>query len=425
MKIQSLSLTILLVLGCFFGASAQKTALYFFYAPSCIQKFDYERVGTFHDLAYTDYYLSISNDKKVIFRVQKNQNYLSRTLVDEIPQKPYMCEDRTQITDDMITAINQSTKVAYMVVEFGNQYALYEIHSVSTFTENANLVQYKDAKLGFDYQTNNADKGKVLNPYDNKDRNIYFEVAGKSDCANLYTFKSVSNHPEDAVAYINVLSGLGVQRIYTEQGEMQLRSINDMPLNEFMNKRCNALTAQNTDDNLAVTHKIIKDTIGMTAIEKTLWESKQKSTKTPITAGTTTFTTISTIDADLSKKDTLAGGYYLVKQKESLYVISNKFGISVHRLMEINNLQSYALDLNQRLKVVDDNTVPALKRSPVVKKDDAGKNQITVHIVEQGQTLYAISKLYGLELADLYKLNKGLQDRIDINQELVVGVQKI
>jgi LysM repeat protein len=423
MKIQILA--ILLVLGSFSVTHAQKTGLYFFYDPSCIQKFDYERVGTFHDLAYTDYYLSVSNDKKVIFRVQKNQNYLSRTLVDEIPVKPYMCEDRTQITDDIIAAINQSTKVAYMVVEFGNQYALYEIHSVSAFTENANLVQYKDAKLGFEYQTNNADRGKVLNPTDNKDRNIYFEVAGKSNCANLYTFKSVSNHPEDAVAYINVLSGLGVQRIYTEQGEMQLRSINDMPLNDFMDRRCTALTAKKTGDNLAVTHRTIKDTVGMTAIEKTLWESKQKGSGTVITAGTTTFSTISTVDADLSKKDTLAGGYYLVKQKESLYVISNKFGVSVHRLAEINNLQSFALGLNQRLKVVDDNTVPAQKRSPVVKKDDTGKTQITVHIVEQGQTLYAISKLYGLDLADLYKLNQGLQDRIDINQELVVGVQKI
>lgn len=423
MKIQLLA--ILLVLGSFSITHAQKTGLYFFYDPSCIQKFDYERVGTFHDLAYTDYYLSVSTDKKVIFRVQKNQNYLSRTLVDEIPVRPYMCEDRTQITDDIIAAINQSTKVAYMVVEFGNQYALYEIHSVSALTENANFVQYKDAKLGFDYQTNNADRGKVLNPTDNKDRNIYFEVAGKSNCANLYTFKSVSNYPEDAVTYINVLSGLGVQRIYTEQGEMQLRSINDMPLKEFMDRRCTALTAKKTNDNFAVTHKAITDTVGMTAIEKTLWESKQKGSGTAITAGTTTFTTNSTVDADLSKKDTLAGGYYIVKQKESLYVISNKFGISVHRLAEINNLKSFALGLNQRLKVVDDNTIPALKRSPVVKKDDAGKNQITVHIVEQGQTLYAISKLYGLELADLYKLNKGLQDRIDINQELVVGVQKI
>lgn len=424
MKIQIL--TILLLCGSFSTTIAQKAALYFFYDPYCVQKFDYERVGTFHDLAYTDYYISVSKEKKAIFRVQKNKNYEGHPVVDEIPVKPYMCADRGQITDELITAINQAAQVAYMVVEFGNQYALYEVHSVSTLVENQTVLQYKDAKLGFDYQLNNTDKGKVLNPNNNKDRNIYYEVSGKSNCYNQHTFKAVSNHPEDAITYINVLSGLGIQNIYTSEGEIQLRSINNVPLNDFIVKKC--ATQNNIDDKIVVVNnQTIKDTIGMTSVEKILWESKQKTSGTTLGSGIQTILPIdgSTVNTDLEGKDTLAGGYYVVKQKESLYVISNKFGISVHRLMEINNLNDFALGLNQRLKVVDDGTIPTQKRSPVVKKDATGKNQIKVHIVEQGQTLYAISKIYGLELKDLYKLNTGLQERIDINQELVVGVQKI
>jgi membrane-bound lytic murein transglycosylase D len=122
----------------------------------------------------------------------------------------------------------------------------------------------------------------------------------------------------------------------------------------------------------------------------------------------------------------LPGGIYLVQEKESLYMISEKFGVSIQRLRVINQLKGYALGLNQALKVVDDGTVPNPNRVPLVKIDPVTNIKTTIHVVEQGETLYEISKIYGLQLKDIYNLNKQLTNsEIDINQQLVVGYEQL
>ena len=170
----------------------------------------------------------------------------------------------------------------------------------------------------------------------------------------------------------------------------------------------------------------------MTALEKALWESTRTTNGgTPIVGktnpsnlnGQNSTTDPTTVNAN---PDLLPGGFYIVKNKENLYTISTKFGISINRLMDINNLQGFALGLNQRLKVVDDGTVPPKNRNPLIKRDET--TQTTIHVVQQGQTLYGISKMYGLEIADLYRMNKHLpfdSNDIDINLQIVVGILKI
>ncbi len=94
--------------------------------------------------------------------------------------------------------------------------------------------------------------------------------------------------------------------------------------------------------------------------------------------------------------------------------------------MTINNLQGYELGLNQPLKVIDDGSVPVQNRNPVVEITDNGTTKTTFHVVEQGDTLYGISKRYGITLKDVYLLNPSLTDAsIDINQRIVVGYQPI
>ena len=100
--------------------------------------------------------------------------------------------------------------------------------------------------------------------------------------------------------------------------------------------------------------------------------------------------------------------------------------MSVERLITLNNLQGYELGLNQPLKVVDDGSVPVQNRNPIVEISTDGATKTTIHVVEQGDTLYGISKRYGITLKDVYLLNPSLtSDAIDINQRIVVGYQPI
>jgi LysM repeat protein len=422
--------------------SAQ-SSVYFFYNPSCMQKFDYERVNTFHDIAYTDYYISINKETKAIFRVQKDPLNLNKKVVNEIPVKPFMCEDRANITDVLMDAINSNQKMAYMVVEAGNQYVLYEIRSVSTLTENQSGIVYDDPTYGFKYDYLVSKPGEILNKQTNKERNVFFEQKGTSSCLSNYQFKVVSRHVETPIKHLSMISTVGVNRIYTTQGELALKSINDVSLQNFMANRCHTPTVKvpaKVATPVVVSAKpLIKDTVGMSDLEKRLWFSKEakgftarsiKPIRTPITPmnGDLMNPSVSVTNRASATvaNELLPGGIYLVKEKESLYMISEKFGVSIQRLRAINQLEGYALGLNQALKVVDDGTAPNSNRNPLVKIDPVTNMKTTIHVVEQGETLYEISKLYGLELKDVYNLNKQLTDsEIDINQQLVVGYQQL
>lgn len=423
--------------------SAQ-SSVYFFYDPACMQKFDYERVNTFHDIAHTDYYISINNEKKAIFRVQKDPLNLNKKMVNEIPVKPFMCEDRANISDVLMEAINSNQKMAYMVVEAGNQYILYEIRSVSTLTENQSGIVYNDPTYGFQYDYLVSKPGEILNKQSNKERNVFFEQKGTNSCLSDYQFKIVSRHVETPIKHLSLVSTVGVNRIYTTQGELALKSINDVPFSTFIAKRCNvpAVTVPTVVDVpvVAATEPAIKDTVGMSDLEKRLWLSKErgftarsieplakpvrplaKDVINPSSSGNITSVASATVANEL-----LPGGIYLVKEKENLYTISEKFGVSIQRLVAINQLEGYALGLNQALKVVDDGTVPNSNRNPLVKVDPVANTKTTIHVVEQGETLYEIAKLYGLELKDVYNLNRQLTDsQIDINQQLVVGYEQL
>jgi LysM repeat protein len=186
----------------------------------------------------------------------------------------------------------------------------------------------------------------------------------------------------------------------------------------------------------------LPDTIGLSPIEKKLWASRQNDNPIPrqnyvkpVSMGqdgpntppgqgipTQTYNNPPTTEAP----KLLPGGIYIVQEKETLYTLSEKFGVSVERLMTINNLQGFELGLNQPLKVVDDGSVPVQSKNPLVEITDNGTTKTTIHVVEQGDTLYSISKQYGITLRDVYKLNSNLTNEdIDINQRIVVGYQPI
>lgn len=424
--------------------SAQ-SSVYFFYDPACMQKFDYEKVSTFNDIAHTDYYISISNETKAIFRVQKDPLNLNKKLVNEIPVKPFMCQDRENISDVLIDEINASQKMAYMVVEAGNQYILYEIRSVSTLTETQSGIVYDDPTYGFKYDYLVSKSGEILNKQTNKERNVFFEQRGTISCLSNYQFKIVSRHVETPIKHLSIISTVGVNRINTTHGALTLKSINDVPFQNFIAKRCNMPVAVATtvkEVPLVVPAKpVVKDTVGMSDLEKRLWLSKKERGFTarsidPIVkpvqpigeAGMTPPNPLetTTIPSPTVANELLPGGIYLVKEKENLYTISEKFRIPIQRLIAINQLEGYSLGLNQALKVVDDGTIPSASRNPLVKVDPVTNMKTTIHVVEQGETLYEISKLYGLELKDVYNLNKQLTDsQIDINQQLVVGYEQL
>lgn len=450
--VQGMGWLLLLLTGTALDA---QTPVYFFYDPACMQQMDYERVNKIDDLAHTDYYTSVNPDKQLIFRVQKDPANLNRRMVAEIPVKPYMCEDRDNISPALIREINNNRRLAYMVVQMGTQYALYNVYSVGTLESGSKGLVYTDPVYGFDYETGVSKPGEILNRGKNKERNIFFEAQTNTACLPTYEFKIISRHIETPIKHLTFVNKVGFQRLYTGQGELRLTKVNGQPIATVIANLCNGSIAPMamvdvTKKGGAINKKNLPDTAGLSPIEKKLWMARQadagmtarsvvQEEPVKVTSGAIVpppgqgmLPTNNVVFVDRAANQAantaklLPGGIYIVQEKESLYNISEKFNISVERLMTLNNLQSFELGLNQPLKVVDDASVPVQNRNPLVEMTDNGTTQTTIHIVEQGDTLYGISKRYGITLKDVYMLNSNLtNDAIDINQRIIVGYQPI
>ena len=111
--------------------------------------------------------------------------------------------------------------------------------------------------------------------------------------------------------------------------------------------------------------------------------------------------------------------YHTVKKGENLYVIAKKYGKTVDELKKLNNLKTSTIFPGQKL-VVDKKEKEA--KLTEGKKGDFIKEYYTV---KKGDSLYKISKKFGLTVTQLKKMNNLKTATLHPGQKLVVGMKKI
>ncbi|APY07003.1 hypothetical protein BWZ20_01230 [Winogradskyella sp. J14-2] len=117
--------------------------------------------------------------------------------------------------------------------------------------------------------------------------------------------------------------------------------------------------------------------------------------------------------------------YHTVKENETLLDIANRYKTTLTALKEANNLETTLVDVGQKLRVsnfnkqrestVNTSNEKALAEEPVLK-DASG-----IHIVENDDTLYSLSKRYGFTVDELKSKNGLTSNLIKVGQELNVS----
>ena len=82
---------------------------------------------------------------------------------------------------------------------------------------------------------------------------------------------------------------------------------------------------------------------------------------------------------------------YIVKKGDTLYGISNQFGVSVTELAELNNIKGSNLQIGEELLIpINSGTNP---------------NNMFMYTVKSGDTLYGIARKYNTTVDEIMKLN--------------------
>ena len=121
---------------------------------------------------------------------------------------------------------------------------------------------------------------------------------------------------------------------------------------------------------------------------------------------------------------------HMVKFGETLTKIAKEYGVSVVSILNINpSLTEDNLHPEQILRIPNTGNKKILTNSdtnnselqPKVKKDlELMPKNVKYHIVLQGQTMYAISKMYGIKVEDIQKWNNLKDYNVKIGSLLIV-----
>lgn len=103
---------------------------------------------------------------------------------------------------------------------------------------------------------------------------------------------------------------------------------------------------------------------------------------------------------------------YKVKNGDTLYSISKKFGVSVQQIKKTNNLHQTRLKKNQVLKI-------ATKKS--AKHAVQSKSETSYYKVKKGDTLAKIARNTGVSLKEIMALNHVNQKSLKIGQRLTLA----
>ena len=116
-----------------------------------------------------------------------------------------------------------------------------------------------------------------------------------------------------------------------------------------------------------------------------------------------------------------AEAFYISAKDESLYDIAQKNGIILKNLEAYNSLQQD--DILQEGSKVNLQPVIEVKESQQSPTKDVAVQTVSnkIHVVQSGESLYGISKIYAQTVSDLKSWNKLLNDHISVGQQLIIS----
>jgi len=117
--------------------------------------------------------------------------------------------------------------------------------------------------------------------------------------------------------------------------------------------------------------------------------------------------------------------YHIVKKKETLFQIAKIYNVTIDDIRRMNDLKSDTLTLGQYLKIpsffvnanISNLNIEAIPDDKIQKVDD---NKYALYLVQPKETLFTISKRYGISVDALMYLNDLSSTEIQDNQTLLI-----
>lgn len=114
------------------------------------------------------------------------------------------------------------------------------------------------------------------------------------------------------------------------------------------------------------------------------------------------------------------GTVHTVVAKETMFSISQAYNVTIDEIKRWNNLSDNSLSIGQQILIKRSSTDTANTNPPVMS---SGHNKL--HVVAATETMFSISKKYGVSVQQLKDWNALEGNEISIGQELIVAAPQV
>ncbi|MCZ2130427.1 MAG: LysM peptidoglycan-binding domain-containing protein [Bacteroidia bacterium] len=158
---------------------------------------------------------------------------------------------------------------------------------------------------------------------------------------------------------------------------------------------------------------IIQPSLDIPSTESNHIEVVTPPTTKPIQKDVNTGTTTTTTTTSVAESNTEGTLFYTVSIGETLYSISKKLNISMDSLAKWNKLKDNALYVGQRLSYF----APQTQNQ---NSNNTTQTRFILHTIKPGETLYSISRIYGVSVEQIQQWNQISGNDIRVGQTLQI-----
>lgn len=461
---KSIQLTFLFLLT-YMVSFANAESVYLFYDDTCIDQYTYQKTkqdnrGAITNHKHYAYHIRINDNERVVLNIGQEGNDVSNYR----PSNLKYCGD-VVISESFSRRINTEDIKVFLVKKQANSntYKVMAVKSADYFFTTDAELGYASKKFTFAY--NFASKSKAdLSTKDSKG-NVYFQKRDDNYCPSKYTFRRTASKNFASDTDFTLIPDIGLvesQKVSNGRSQklLKLEQINSIPLAQYMDAVCNGYVKYLNRDNVGDPGKKSR----LAQLEGTKITPNRNTTTYNNSSRTTPSTSTTTYNSSNYKpytgsytnsnntvayynpppsvcshiyKDVDRGFYY---NKDTGGLANGECGgITYRNGMMLHNSTSYPSTSTTTSSYTSTYTPPATTYTPPTKSyattpstdvyvysepqktilpDEFATRVATPtpapcnltadynhHIVQQSETLYRISRNYGIALADLRAWN--------------------
>jgi len=113
---------------------------------------------------------------------------------------------------------------------------------------------------------------------------------------------------------------------------------------------------------------------------------------------------------------------HTIQTGETIYRVSKIYNVTVDDIKQWNNLVENTIEIGQELVIMEGNSKPIVYAEPSPTKIYSSTllNNTQYHTLQEGETVYRVSKIYGITVDEIVKWNNIKNFSVSVGQRLVI-----